>query len=106
MTARAWQRERLRTLVTGELILVRYGSDGHQLAQVERPVTGNPSKVWVRKFRANSRRWTNPVQIAATDIVDATAPAAKRAKDRIWPRAKAAGTPLPVNWSQRGIFDR
>lgn len=94
------RRELFDDLVEGELVLVRFGSDGHQLAQFERKVRGNPDAAWVRKFRARSGRWTNPVQIGPADLVDPKSPGAKRAKARFWPKAKKAGAPIPVDFGQ------
>ena len=90
------RREWFQDLRPGELIVVKYGSNGTQLAQVERHVRGNPSKCWVRKFRVNSKRWTNPVQIRETDLIHPASDRAQQAKRRIARAAKDVAFPMKV----------
>jgi hypothetical protein len=53
----------------GDLIAVRYGGFGQQLAEVVQDHGGDGS-VTVRKWRANSRTWTkNTVQVNRADVL-------------------------------------
>lgn len=59
----------------GQLVVVRYGSSGTQMARVESDLTLRRShgvqsyQVKVKKYRASSRRWTHPVWISATELL-------------------------------------
>lgn len=55
-------------LYCGLYIVVPFGSGGRQIARVLGP-TRNPTKVRVRKWRANSRAWTQPLTIFRREIL-------------------------------------
>lgn len=58
------------SLWTGDLISVRYGETGTQVAVVV-SVDISKSRVQVRKWLDNSRRYTNPVWVAFPLVVEA-----------------------------------
>lgn len=49
----------------GDLVLVRYGHDGTQVAKV---ISAGPNGVLARKWRDNSGGWTQPRPIPFTDV--------------------------------------
>lgn len=57
-------------LPPGSILRVRWGSKGSQVAVLEGPVTGSITRAWVRKYRANSGRWTNPVKIKLRAVLE------------------------------------
>lgn len=51
-------------------ITVRYGTDGKQVAEVIGLVgRAGSDRIKVRKYLRNSRRWTGPVRIHASEII-------------------------------------
>lgn len=54
-------------MTIGDLVWVRWSSWGRQRAQVlSLPKRG---RVTVKKWRANSRRWTGPVRVPVSDLI-------------------------------------
>ena len=62
--------EQVREIRFGDEITVRYGSVGTQRAKVERPFNPITGKLYVRKYRANSGRWTGLTAIVPREILD------------------------------------
>ena len=52
----------------GDKITVRWGSDGTQAAEVLGPPISS-GKIPVRKYRANSRKWTGRVLVSPREII-------------------------------------
>lgn len=55
-------------LRAGDKVFVKYGTNGKQLAVLFGAMTTG-GRVPLRKFRANSRRWTNRMTVAPSEII-------------------------------------
>lgn len=58
----------------GNEVLITYGARGTQRAVIVNPRPTAKGRVQVKKFRANSGRWTTPVYIHFTQILEVCAP--------------------------------
>ena len=59
-----------RVYVPGQAIVISFGSFGTQRAIVTRRCSDRGGRVYVRKYRANSKRWTKETWVEPDYVVE------------------------------------